>query len=175
MGALPREKIPEQEIHAALLDSLRSIAQIAVDMDKLLKEQQKEKTRDITALRRNLTSLQEQLSQLKRQTKSQYEAFALGEVGKEAYLAAKASLRQKEETLSEQIAKLELSIEQTRLTDSNADGLAVKLRPYLDVEQLTEDILGGLVEQVLVFPGGKLEIRWKFQDDLELLRQVDLG
>ena len=46
-------------------------------------------------------------SQLKRQTKSQYEAFALGEVGKEAYLAAKASLRQKEETLSEQIAKLE--------------------------------------------------------------------
>lgn len=32
----PPEKIPEQEIHAALLDSLRSMAQIAVDMDKLL-------------------------------------------------------------------------------------------------------------------------------------------
>jgi DNA invertase Pin-like site-specific DNA recombinase len=171
----PREKIPEQEIHVALLDGLRSMAQMAVDMDKLLREQQKEKTRDCAALRRNLTSLQEQLSQLKRQTKSQYEAFALGEVGKEAYLAAKASLRQKEETLSEQIAKLELSIEQTQLTDSNADGLAVRLQSYLDVEQLTEDILGGLVEQVLVFPDGRLEIRWEFRDELERLRKMALG
>ena len=58
----PREKIPEQEIYAALLDSLRSMAQMAVDMDTLLREQQKEKTRDIAAWHRNLTSLQEQIS-----------------------------------------------------------------------------------------------------------------
>ncbi|NBK79522.1 hypothetical protein D5272_13240 [bacterium D16-76] len=171
----PREKIPEQEIHAALLDSLRSMAQMAVDVDKLLKEQQKEKTRDITALRRNLSDLQEQLSQLKRQTKSHYEAFALGEVGKEAYLAAKAASRQKEETLSEQITKVGLVLEQAQLADSNEDGLAVRLQPYLDAEQLTEDILDGLLEQVLVFPGVGLEIRWKFQDELERLRKMAIG
>ena len=171
----PREKILEQEIHAALLDSLRSMAQMAVDMDKLLREQRKEQARDNAALRRNLSDLQEQLSQLKRQTKGQYEAFALGEIGKDAYLAAKASLRQKEETLSEQIAKLELSIGQPQLTDSNEDVLAVRLQPYLDVEQFTEDILDGLLEQVLVFPGGRLEIRWKFWDELERLRQMALG
>ncbi|WP_304583549.1 hypothetical protein [Acutalibacter muris] len=99
----------------------------------------------------------------------------MGEVGKEAYLAAKASLRQKEETLSEQIAKLELSIEQTNLAESNGDGLAVRLQSYLDVKQLTEDILDGLVEQVLVFPDGRLEILWKFRDELERLRQAALG
>lgn len=171
----PREKIPEQEIHAALLDSLRTMARLAVDMDKLLREQQKEKTRDSATLHRNLTTLQEQLSQLKRQTKKQYEAFALGEVGKDAYLAAKAASRRKEETLSEQIAKLELSIEQTQLTASNADGLAVRLQPYLDVEQLTEDIFDGLLEQVIVFPGGRLEICWKFWDELERLQEMALG
>ena len=171
----PPEKIPEQEIHAALLDSLRSMAQMAVDMDKLLREQKKEKVQDVTAMRRTLSALQEQVSRLKQQAKSQYEAFALGEIGKEAYLAVKAMARQKEEILSEQIAKLELSIEQTQLTDSNKDGLAVKLQPYLDVEQFTEDILDGLLEQVLVFPGGRLEIRWKFQDELERLRKMALG
>ena len=171
----PPEKIPEQEIHAALLDSLRSMAQIAVDMDKLLKEQQKEQMQDVAAMRRSLSALQEQVARLKQQAKSQYEAFALGEIGKEAYLAVKALARQKEEILSEQIAKLELSIEQTQLTDSNKDGLAVKLQPYLDVEQFTEDILDGLLEQVLVFPGGRLEIRWKFQDELERLRKMAHG
>ncbi len=151
------------------------MAQMAVDVDKLLKEQQKEKTRDITALRRNLSDLQEQLSQLKRQTKNQYEAFALGEIGKEAYLAAKAATRRKEETLSEQITKVGLVLEQAQLADSNEDGLAVRLQPYLDAEQLTEDILDGLLEQVLVFPGVGLEIRWKFQDELERLRKMAIG
>ena len=171
----PREKIPEQEIHTALVDSLRSMAQMAVDMDTLLREQREDQARDIAALRRNLSDLQEQLSQLKRQTKGQYETFALGEIGKEAYLAAKVSLRQKEETLSEQIAKLELSIEQTQITDSNEDALAGRLRPYLDVEQITEAILDNLLEQVLVFPGGRLEIRWKFRDELERLWKMALG
>jgi hypothetical protein len=171
----PREKIPEQEIHAALLDSLRSMAQIAVVMDKLLREQQKEKVQDVAAMRRTLSALQEQVSRLKQQAKSQYEAFALGEIGKEAYLAVKALARQKEEILSEQIAKLELSMEQARLADSNKNGLAVKLQPYLDVEQITEAILDNLLEQVLVFSGGRLEIRWKFQDELERLRKMALG
>ena len=90
-------------------------------------------------------------------------------------MAVKAMARQKEEILSEQISKLELSMEQAQLTDSNEDGLAGKLRPYLDVEQLTEAILDNLLEQVLVFSGGRLEIRWKFQDELERLRKMALG
>ena len=144
-------------------------------MDKLLREQQKEKVQDVAAMRRSLSALQEQVSRLKQQAKSQYEAFALGEIGKEAYLAVKALARQKEEILSEQIAKLELSMEQARLADSNKNGLAVKLQPYLDVEQITEAILDNLLEQVLVFSGGRLEIRWKFQDELERLRKMALG
>ena len=168
----PPEKIPEQEIHAALLDSLRSMAQIAVDMDKLLIEQQKEQMQDVAAMRRSLSALQEQVAQLKQQTKSKYEAFVLGEIGKEVYLAVKAMSRQKEGFLSEQISKLELTMEQTQVVDRSKDGLAGKLRPYLDVEQLTEGILDDLLAQVLVFPGGRLEIRWKFRDELEKLRQM---
>ena len=168
----PPEKIPEQEIHAALLDSLRSMAQIAVDMDKLLIEQQKEQMQDVAAMRRSLSALQEQVAQLKQQTKSKYEAFVLGEIGKEVYLAVKAMSRQKEGFLSEQISKLELTMEQTQVVDRSKDGLAGKLRPYLDMEQLTENILDNLLEQVLVFPGGRLEIRWKFRDELEKLRQM---
>ena len=171
----PPEKIPEQEIHAALLDSLRSMAQIAVDMDKLLREQQKEQMQDVAAMRREISGLQEQVSRLKQQTKSQYEAFALGEIGKEAYLAVKAMARQKAEILTEQISKMELAMEQAQLADNNENGLAVKLRPYLDVEQLTEGILDDLLAQVLVFPGGRIEIQWKFRDELERTRQIALG
>ena len=66
-------------------------------------------------------------------------------------------------------------MEQVQLADRNEDGLVVKLQPYLEVEQLTEDILDNLLEQVLVFPGGRIEIQWKFRDKLERLRQMALG
>lgn len=151
------------------------MAQMAVDMDKLLREQQKKKVQDVTAMRRSVTGLQEQLSQHKRQMKSQYEAFVLGETGKEEYLSAKAASRQKEETLSEQISKLELSMEQAQFADSNKNGLAAPLQPYLNIEQLTEGILDNLLAKVLVFPGGRLEIQWKFRDELGRLRQIALG
>lgn len=170
----PPEKIPEQIIHAALLDSLRSMAQMAVDMDKLLREQQKEKVQDVAAIRRTLTALQEQVSQLTRQMKSQYEAFVMGEIGKDAYLAAKAVSRQKKEILTEQISKLELSMKQVQLANSNENGLAAQLQPYLNIEQITECVLDDLLAQVLVFSGGRFEIQWKFRDELERLRWMAL-
>ena len=117
----------------------------------------------------------EQVSQLKQQTKSQYEAFALGEISKEVYLTVKTKSRQKEKILSDQISKLELSMEQAQLADSNENRLAAQLQPYLNIEQLTEGILDDLLAKVLVFPGGRLETQWKFRDELERLRQMALG
>ena len=37
-----------------------------------------------------------------------------------------------------------------------------------------KDILDDLLAQVLVFPGGRLEIQWKFRDELERLRKMAL-
>ena len=168
----PQERIPEQEIHAALLDSLRSMAQMAVEVDKLLKAQQKGKKQDVAAIRRNLISLQEQLSQLKQQMKGQYEAFVLEKLSKAEYLAAKAAAHQKEETLSAQISKLETDIEKAHLGDSRENTLADKLRQYVNVDIITGDVLDSLLTQVSVFPGGRLEIQWQFQDEFEGLRQL---
>lgn len=167
-----QERILEQEIYAALLDSLRSMAQMAVEMDKLLKAQQKGKKQGIVAVRRNLISLQEQLSQLKQQMKGQYEAFVLEKLSKAEYLAAKAAAHQKEKALSSQISKLEASIEKAHLGDSRENALAGKLRQYVDVDIITEDVLDSLLTQVLVFPVGRLEIQWQFQDEFEALRRL---
>jgi len=50
--------------------------------------------------------------------------------------------------------------------------LADRLLQYTDVGEITLDILDNLLSQVLVFPGGKLEIRWQFQDEWERTYQL---
>lgn len=166
----PKERIAEQEIHPALLDSLHCMA--AVNMEKLLKGHQNVKAQDIAAMRRNLTSLQGQLSQMKQQMKGQYEAFVLEELSKAEYLTAKAAAHQKEEALSAQISRLEASIEKAQLANDRKNGLAEKLRQYVDVDTIAKGILDDLLIQVSVFPGGRLEIQWQFQDEFEGLKQL---
>lgn len=165
----PREKILEREIHAAILDNLRSIARAAVDAGRLQNEQQIEDAEDITSMRRMLTSLREQLSRLKGQANSRYEAFVLGKISKEEYLTVKAALRQKEDALSMQISQLETSVEKVHSAGCGGDGLADRLQHYVDMDKITEDIFEDLLEQVLVFPDGRLEIQWRFQDELDKL------
>lgn len=171
----PQERIREQEIHTALLVTLRAMAQTAVEMDKLLREHQKEKGLDVAGMRRNLIVLQEQLSGLKRQMKGQYEAFALDKISKTEYLASKAAARQKELALSEQIAKLELAMEQAHLSDGEEDGIINKLRQYTEMEAVTKDVWDDLLMQVLVFPGNRIEIQWRFQDEFDKLKQLAIG
>ena len=168
----PQEKFPEQEVFAEVLDSLRSIARSVVDMDKLFRELQKEENQDAAVMLQTLTSLQGQLSQIKRQAKTEYEAFVLGEMGKTEYLEAKAVFREREETLSVQISKLEASLEKSRMDNDSGARLADRLLQYTDVAEITLDILDNLLSQVLVFPGGKLEIRWQFLDEWERTYQL---
>ena len=155
--------------------TLRAMAQTAVEMDKLLREHQKEKGLDVAGMRRNLIVLQEQLSGLKRQMKGQYEAFALDKISKTEYLASKAAARQKELALSEQIAKLESAMEQAHLSDGEEDGIINKLRQYTEMEAVTKDVWDDLLMQVLVFPGNRIEIQWRFQDEFDKLKQLAIG
>ena len=126
-------------------------------------------------MRRNLIVLQEQLSGLKRQMKGQYEAFALDKISKTEYLASKAAARQKELALSEQIAKLESAMEQAHLSDGEEDGIINKLRQYTEMEAVTKDVWDDLLMQVLVFPGNRIEIQWRFQDEFDKLKQLAIG
>lgn len=162
----PQERILEQDIYSTLLDSLKALALAVVDMDNLIREQNQHNSQDLAAMRRSLTVLHEQLVQLKRQAKSEYEAFALGEVSKEMYLSAKATIREREDDLSAQIAELETSIERVQLTDNSENGLAAKFQRYVDIEEITQEILDDVLDEVRVFPGGQLVIQWKYQDEI---------
>lgn len=169
----PREPVFEDELQAALLDSLQRYALLVVEVRRLYEERNRHKDEDATALRRELHSLQERLAQQKQKAKSLYEDFAMGEIAKTEYLEAKAVIQKTQESLSAQIEQMSAVLDNLVAEDDLQESIIPELEKYTQVEELTQEILDDVLDEVRVFPGGRLEIRWKFQE--EILGVLGLG
>lgn len=162
----PQERILEDEIYAALLDSLRRYAMLIVETERLCEEQRRSKKEEAAAMRREMRVLQESLAQYKQKSKSLYESFAMGEITKSEYLSAKAAVQKAQEDIEERIGQIGATLDSLSIEDSLRDGIAPEFRKYANVEEMSPEILDDVLDEVRVFPGGRLVIRWKYQDEI---------
>ena len=79
------------DILEVISDGLRVQAQMAVELSRLWEEQHREQKKDAAAVKKNLAGLRETHQRLSQQISGLYESFALGEIGKPEYLAAKTA------------------------------------------------------------------------------------
>lgn len=153
---------PEKDLLAAILDSLRAQAALAVDREKLLAEQRKIAQRETRAVQRELEVLRETQERLNREIRKLYEAFALGNISKPDYLAQKKALTKQRDEAAKKFDQIQ----------SKADSHPVKENPLerfkalAQAEKVTEDIAKDLLKEVRVFPHGRLEIVWNCRDEL---------
>lgn len=154
--------IPERELLAAILDSLRTQAAAAVDMGRLYEEQRKKQQKNKASQLRELTALKEKEGQLNREAKDLYERFALGEISREEYLSGKEAVSAQRAAIQKQIQEIEAALDETSQQPENPT-LAV-FQKYADVQELTPEILGTVLQEVHVYTGGRLEIVWKYGD-----------
>ena len=98
-----------------------------------------------------------------------YESFALGEISKTEYLAAKASAVKQRDDAAARISELEAALENMGMDGSLRNGFASAFGKYLEVEEITSEITTEVLKEVRVFPGNRFEIVWNYQDELEKL------
>ena len=167
----PQEHILEAEIHAALLDSLRQYAGMVVDLERMQREQDARRKADGTSIRRELRSLQEGLAQQKQKSKSLYEAFALGEMEKSEYLTAKTAIQKAQEGMESKIAELGNALDNLSTANDLRDTISPKIQKFVDAEDISREMMDEILDVVLVFPGRRLEIQWKYQDEVSKIVQ----
>lgn len=154
--------IPEKELLAAILDSLRAQAAAAVDMGRLGEEQRKKQQKNKASRLRELASLKEKEGQLSREAKDLYERFALGEISREKYLSRKETVSAQRAAVQKQIQKMDAALGEAS-QQTEAPALAA-FQKYADVQELTPEILSDVLQEVRVYTGGRLEIVWKYGD-----------
>ncbi len=74
-------------------------------------------------------------------------------------------------------------IEEVRfcLNNTDADGhlqnrFITCFQQYKDTETLTTEIVDNVLEKILVYPGGRLEVHWNYREEFEkLVSDLNLG
>ena len=165
--ACPSERVPEADILEAVLDGLHVQAMAAVEMARIWEERHRQEKRDTAALRKNVATLREAHAKLKRQINDLYTSFGLREISKAEYLATKAVAIQQRDSAAERLAELEAKLENTGTDGELQNQFVSSFRPYVEAEigEITQEILSDLLNEVHVYPGGRLEIIWNYQDE----------
>ena len=96
---------------AAVTKGLHVQALTAVELRRLWEEQHKERKKDAAETEKALSELRKTHGRLCQQVKGLYESFALGEVSKAEYLAAKAAAVQQRDSVAARISELEATLD----------------------------------------------------------------
>lgn len=165
----PAEKIQESEILDTLLDGLRIQAETAVEMGRVWEELHRKHRKDNKTIWKDIAALKEDKNKLSQYIKDMYEAYALEEIDKAEYLAAKAAAVLKCERIDTRIAELEAELENTTPDGRLNNRFVAGFQKYIGVEEITREMVSDVLSEVLVYPDGRLEIVWNYGADYKKL------
>lgn len=103
------------------------------------------------------------MDQLYEDQRESFEAYKVGMTEKDTFLQQKQMYEQLEEHLNEKIQKQKEAVEKLEdEADAMPDGLSISMGE-IQTDTLTREMTEAFVDKILVWPGQKIEIRWKFK------------
>ena len=160
----PNDMIPSKDILDAVLSSIRSYARLAVDSDQILALKQRQQRSDRKGTQKKLQSLLRRKEQTERHLQEVYEAMIEGEITRDEYLSRKQSLSCRLTEMTSETESLQAVLAHT--DDSEAETIIARFRSFDGIDNLAEENIRELLNRVTVFPGGVMEIKLNFADEL---------
>lgn len=162
------EKFYEDDIERVVVTDLREKLRLFVDNQKHIQDAERATHGTEANIRANISQAEKQLKQKSFERKAAYERYVDEIITKDDFLSLKAKLSAEEEKLKTELAKLkdELKTITVRKNDS-ATQLTEKAENFLSQESFTNEMLLYFIDKVKVYPDGRIEIVYRFQDVFE--------
>ena len=150
-------KAKEPTLDGIVLKELKAKLLRVMDAEKLKLEA---KSSD-SSMASNLESLKSALESVKKAKHMLFEKLADRSIDRETFKEKKAQY-------DSEIAKLEQRISDASLAESlsvESDEKVDEVKSFLDIETMTDDIWEKFIQDVIVYPGGRMEIQWSFEEE----------
>jgi len=143
-----------------VLASVKKEAEIFLDRDKL--SRQVIKRNSPLSVSDRINSTMRSIEAAQKSWIALYDKYADGKLEREFFLNEKKQYDADMEKLEQELAALRQAQEE----ESEQEGSqrkADQAMAFLEEEDLTEDMKEKLIEKVVVYPGNRIEIVWKFE------------
>ena len=133
------------------------------ESDSICEERKERQQGKIHDAQKRLKEMERSLEQLYEDQRESFEAYKAGMTEKNTFLQQKQMYEQLEERLNEKIRMQKEAVEKLEdEADAMPNGLSVSMGE-IQADHLTRELTEAFVDKVLVWPGQKIEIRWKFK------------
>lgn len=109
----------------------------------------------------NIKSFEMALDSVKKAKQMLFEKLADRSIDRETF-------KEKKVQYDVEIAELEQKISDASLAESisqESDGRLDEIKSFLDIETMNDDIWQKFIKDVIVYPGGRIEIQWNFEEE----------
>lgn len=158
-----RNSIIDVDIEAAVLSALQKEFDLKVESESICEERKERQQGKIHDAQKRLKEMERSLDQLYEDQRESFESYKAGMTEKDTFIQQKQIYEQLEERLNEKIRMQKETVEKLEdEADAMPNGLSVSMGE-IQADHLTRELTEAFVDKVLVWPGQKIEIRWKFR------------
>ena len=154
-------EINKHDADMAVLASVKREAEIFLDRDKLSRQAIKRNSPLSVSDRINATMRSIEAAQ--KSWIALYDKYADGKLEREFFLNEKKQYDADMEKMEEELAALRQAQEEEETEQQGPERKADQAMAFLEEEELTEEMKEKLIEKVIVYPGDRIEIVWKFE------------
>ena len=147
-----RMKVSAPEIEEAVMTIIKKQAAVVLDSDDLMVIKKKNEVERIIA------EYEKQIGYWVEQRQKSFERFVLNEIDRETHKKLMSEYTEQLDRLNNQLSV----IKQSERDKRESKKTALLAKEVLNVTTSQKDIVNALIEKILVFPGNRLEIQWKF-------------
>lgn len=167
-----KEYIREDVLNGVVWESIKTLLAAADEAKEQVKQKHLEADQTNTKLVKKLAKLQKDREKCDAERFANVDQFMAGTLDKEVYQSRRADLTRKADRLDAEIAELEAKYHEAEvIQDDGVQNALEMLDMFSDTTELDQDIVGALIEKVLVYDPRHVEIRWKFSDEVMKLLQ----
>ena len=157
-----RNAINDEDSHKIILVEMQNEVAIRADTGKVRQESKAVWQRRLEEAEKRLSGMELELARLHRDQKKAYESYRLGDMNRDTFLERKERLNRTEEDM---LAGIEGQRKEVSRIEDEENGFRGGISwdgKALSFDELTWEMVEIFIDHVTVWPGGKMEIAWKF-------------
>lgn len=165
-GACTKHTIRSDRLEQAVLETLRSQIALAVEMDELIAEINRNGARSRSAdhLQTERAQLETERERIEQMKLSLYPDWKAGDISREEYHRLKEQFEQQQAKLDTRLASLQSRIDEVQNGVNETNSFLSQFVKYRSLQTLTREVVVELIDMIYVHEGGKITIKFKFSD-----------
>ena len=148
-----------------MLAAVKKEAELYLDRDKL--SRQAVKRNASLSVSDRINAIVKSMEAAQKGWFALYDKYADGKLDREIFLNEKKKYDADMERMEEELGALKQTQEAEENVQDGSVRKAEQALMFLEEDELTEDMKEKLIEKVVVYPGNRIEIVWRFEEHLK--------